>query len=517
MFSPMLSSVRTLALVLTAGSAMSAIAAESGRSITIYSSAQPGAIDPALYRPVRTGQYFNPYQQQIPGYAVVREDRKVTIPSGRGELRITDVAALIDPTTVSFRSLTDPAGTRVVDQNFQFDLVNTDKLLQRYVDKKISVTVPRGNTSEVIDGTLLSTQNGSFVMRNDQTGEVITTSSTYGATLPKLPTGLITRPTLVWNTSSTTGGEQTARISYQTEGITWWADYNLVFTEGENANKGLLDVGAWVSILNQSGASYEDTRLKLVAGQVQRAPRANESRLGGFSRREMTVDAVAATEFAEKSFFEYHLYTLSEPTTIPENSTKQLELFPTARGVPCDKVLVYIGQDYTGYWYGEPLTNQDYGIPTKKDVDVYLRFKNEAGKGLGIPLPSGRIRVSKLDEADGGLEFIGEDVIKHTPRNEEVLIRLGQAFDVVGERKQTEFKYDANRRRLDETIEIEVRNRKKERVDVIVQERMYRWNNWEFLGDVPSNKKLDAWTVQFPVTIEADGKATVRYTVRYTW
>ncbi len=515
-----MTAVRLTTFALVAGTTLSiaAIAAEPTRSITIYSSAQPGAIDPALYRPVRTGQYYNPYQQQqIPGYAVVREDRKVNIAHGRGELRITDVAALIDPTTVSFRSLTDPVNTRVIDQNFQFDLVSNEKLMQRYIDKPISVIVPRGNTTETIDGTLLSSQGGGFILRNDKTGELTTISSNYGVTLPKLPYGLITRPTLVWNTTSNTGGEQTARISYQTEGITWWADYNLVFTEGENANKGVLDVGAWVSILNQSGATYDDTRLKLVAGQVQRAPRPHEGRNLGFARSEMAMDAAAAPSFAEKSFFEYHMYTLSEPTTIPENSTKQLELFPTARGVPCDKVLVYIGQDYTGYWYGDPMTNQDYGIPTKKDVDVYLRFKNDEKSGLGIPLPSGRVRVSKQDEADGGLEFIGEDVIKHTPRNEEILIRLGQSFDVVGERRQADFNFDSNRKRMDETVEVEVRNRKKEPVQVIIQERMFRWTNWQFVGQAPEHKKLDSSTVQFPVTIEPDGKAVVRYTVRYTW
>lgn len=164
--------------------------------------------------------------------------------------------------------------------------------------------------------------------------------------------------------------------------------------------------------------------------------------------------------------------------------------------MPCDKVLVYIGQDYNGYWYGEPMTNQDYGIPTKKDVDVYLRLDNKEGNGLGIPLPSGRVRVSKLDEADGGLEFIGEDVIKHTPRNEEILIRTGQSFDVVGERKQVDFNYDASRKHGRDD-----RGRgpqpQKEPVQVIIQERMYRWTNWQFVGQVPDNKKLDATTVQF--------------------
>jgi hypothetical protein len=491
-----------------------AIGAEPTRSITIYSSAQPGAVNPAMYRPVRSGGY-NPYgQQAVPGYAVVREDRGVTIAQGRGELKITDVAALIDPTTVAFTSITDPEGTRVVDQNFQFDLVSNDKLLERFVDQEIGVIVQRGDTAGTVKGTLLSAQGGVLILR-DAGGGLNTLNGYLGLDLPELPSGLITRPTLVWNTTSTRGGEQTARISYQTEGITWWADYNLVFAEGKDANAGTLDVGAWVSILNQSGATYDNTRLKLVAGDVQRAQQAGVEHLGFAQSRSLAGDA-AAPSFAEKSFFEYHLYTLSEPTTIPQNSTKQIELFPTARGVPCDKILVYAGQgDY--WWGGEPITDQGYGVQSKSSVDVYLKFKNDEKQGLGMPLPAGRIRVSKLDPEDGGLEFIGEDVIKHTPREEQVLIRLGQAFDVVGERKQTDFRFDAGRRRMDETIEIEVRNRKKEAVQVIVQERMYRWTNWEFVGSPPAHEKLDARTIHIPVNIEPNGTTTVKYTVRYTW
>ncbi len=515
-----------LGLVLLGGLAISALAscgfaADStpARSITIYSSAQPGAIDPMMYRPVRAGVMgYNPYaysQQRVPGYAVVREDRAVKIAQGRGELRISDVAALIDPTTVSFKSLTDPSGTRVADQNFQFDLVSNEKLLDRYIDKPITVVVQRGDQPGEVRGTLISAQGGVLILR-DQSGSIVTLNGYQSLELPALPEGLITRPTLVWNTASTIGGDQTARITYQTEGVTWWADYNLVFSEGANANKGTLDIGAWVSILNQSGASYGDARLKLVAGDVQRSPRDNNLAMRQMARSEVTESA-GAPSFQEKSFFEYHLYTLSEPTTIPDSSTKQLELFAPPRGVPCDKILVFAGQDENLWWGGEPLSEQTYGVQSKSTVDVYLRFKNDEKSGMGMPLPAGRIRVSKLDQDDGGLEFIGEDVIKHTPRNEQVLIRLGQAFDIVGERKQTDYRFDSGRNRIDETIEIEVRNRKAEPVQVVIKERMYRWTNWEFLGQTPPHEKLDARTVHFPVTIEANGKATVKFTVRYSW
>jgi hypothetical protein len=506
-----------LALVLAAGALASTLATAAraqapARSVTIYSSAQPGAIDPDQYRPV-AGRHNYAYGQGIPGYAVVREDRQVSLNVGRTEVRITDVAALIDPTTVSFRSLTD-ADTRVVDQNFQFDLISNDKLLQRYIDKPIEVDILRGQQAAIAKGTLLSAQPGSLVLRN---GDVIEVLNGYqGLTLPELPDGLITRPTLLWNIFTQRQGDHTARISYQTQGITWWADYNLIFAEGANANSGTLDLSAWVSILNQSGATYRDSQLKLVAGEVQRAPKAMGYR-GLEMRRDMAMPAAAeAPSFEEKSFFEYHLYTLSEPTTIPENSTKQLELFPTARDIPVEKILLYAGQGgFEGY--GGLMTDQDYGVPSERDVSVYLRFKNDAKSSLGVPLPGGRIRVSKMDPADGGMEFIGEDVIRHTPKDETVLIRLGKSFDVVGERKQTDFRVDNGRRTMQETIEVEIRNRKQEQVDVVVQERMFRWTNWEFVGQAPQHTKLDARTVHFPVTLAPGEVKSVRFTVKYSW
>jgi len=498
------------ALALAAGTATTLAAPP--KSITIYSSAAPGAIDPDLYRP-RPG--YNPgYGNPIPGYALVREDRPIRIEAGRSEVRITDVAALIDPTTVSFRSLTDE-DTRVIDQNFQFDLVSTDKLLERFVDQEINAVVTRGNEPAVVSGTLLSAQGGQLILR-DRDGAVQVVNGYNGIDLPTLPEGLITRPTLVWNVLSRGAGPQTVRIAYQTQGITWWADYNLVYAEGDNANRGTLDLSAWVSILNQSGASYEETQLKLVAGEVNRAPQQKNVYMMRGAAPASDMAAEAAPEFAEKSFFEYHLYTLSEPTTIPQNSTKQLELFPTARDIPVEKILLYAGQEHV-WWGGGPITDQNFGVESKSDVDVYLKFENSKEKGLGMPLPAGRVRVSKVDPDDGGMEFVGEDVIKHTPREEEVLIKMGKAFDVVGSRRQVDFGLDAGRRRMEETIEVEVRNRKETPVEVVVQERMFRHTNWEFVGEAPEHKKLDASTVHFPVRIEPNGKATVRFRVRYWW
>jgi hypothetical protein len=478
-------------------------------SLTIYSSAAPGAIPPELYRSGGQHGYV------VPGYAVVRHERNLQLADGRNEVRFTDVAGLIDPTTVAFKSLTDPQGTRVVEQNFQFDLVSSDKLLQKYVDREITVEQSRGDSVESFAGTLLSTAGGLVLRMAD--GSVRTLPHHSGVQLPSLPGGLITRPTLVWDVAARRAGEHVARVAYQTGGITWWADYNLTYAEGRDANSCKLDLGAWVSILNQSGASYPDARIKLIAGDVHRAPAPRaDQRLPAAMAAEAMKDE--ADGFAEKAFFEYHLYTLGRRSSLPDNSTKQIELFPQVAGVPCEKTLVYYGQDqfYWGYG-GSPYTDRSYGITGNKKVDTYLSFKNDKDNGMGVPMPAGRVRVSKLDAADDNLEFIGEDRIDHTPRNETILLKLGSAFDVVGERRQVDFSIDTARKVIIEEIEVKIRNRKEEPVRVIVKENLYRWSNWRIVTSSHAYEKQDARTIHIPVTVAADKEAVVRYTVRYTW
>ena len=479
-----------------------------GNALTIYSTAQPGAISPELYRNGGRGQ-------AIPGYAVVRHERDLPLNRGRNSVRFTDVAAFIDPTTVMFESLTDPAGTSVVEQNFQFDLVNQEKLLRKYLDQTVKVDQVRGQGVETFSGTLLSTVGGMILKRED--GSVQLLPHNAGVTLPSLPGGLITRPTLVWDLSAQRAGSHRSRVSYQTTGITWWTDYNLTYSEGSNANACRLDIGAWVSIVNQSGASYPEAKLKLIAGDVQRARTAGR---GDSSRTPAKLMAREEKDngFAEKTFFEYHLYTLGRPTTLPDNSTKQIELFPAARRVPCEKTLVYYGLAPGYYGYGaSPITDRNYGVQSNRKVDVYLGFRNAADHNMGMPLPSGRIRVSKQDPADKTLEFIGEDTIDHTPKNEKVLIKLGSAFDVVGERRQADFRIDTSRRTMGEDIEIKLRNQKKEPVTVIVKENLYRWVNWQITSKSHDFEKQDARTVHFPVRIAAGGEVTLRYSVQYTW
>ena len=473
-------------------------------ALTIYSSAQPGAVSPEQYR---TGSGV-----PVPGYAVVRHERDMALIAGRNSVRFSDVAREIDPTTVSFESLTDPDGTRVIEQNYQFDLVSAGRLMEKYIDRDITVEQQRGTNSQTFTGTLAST-NGGLVLRNKD-GSVQIINGHSGVKLPELPGGLISKPTLVWDIAAQKAATHKTRVAYQTGGITWWADYNFTYTEGKDQSC-KLDVGAWVSILNQSGATYKDAKLKLIAGDVQRAQRGHA--VAAPEMRVMAKAMDASAGFEEKAFFEYHLYTLGFPTTLPDNSTKQLELFPAARSVSCQKALVYLGQGAGFHPYGGLVTDRGYGIQGNTKVDVYLNFKNSKENRMGMPLPAGRVRVSKLDTADNSLEFIGEDAIGHTAKDESVLIKLGSAFDVVGERKQLDFRIDNNAKWMEEDIEIKLRNRKDEPVTVVARESLYRWTNWSVIKKSQDFEKQDSRTIQFPVKIAKGAEATVRYTVRYTW
>ena len=497
--------LRPLVLALAAALPAAALA---GSAVTIYSSAPPGAIDPQVLKNGGDGLL-------IPGYALVREERDFTLKSGRNVLRVNDVPAFIDPTTVSFASLTDPRGTRVVEQNFEFDLTNSTKLLSRYLDREIAVEMVRGNNVETVTGTLVGMQGGLTLKLADASVRILPGHSSVK--LPGLPGGLISKPTLVWEVDSSQAGAHKTRFTYQTKGMTWWTDYNLTYSEGGNGTC-KVDVAAWVTIVNQSGATFADAKQKLIAGDVQRAQArqypAAVAMEASMKRMEMKDQA-----FAEKAFFEYHLYTLGRPATITNNSTKQIELFPTAPGVGCTKSLVYQGQaGMHSYYYGYPMTDRSFGVQSNKKVDIYLRLKNSKANGLGVPLPAGKIRVSKLDEADGALEFIGEDLIDHTARDETVQVKLGSAFDIVGERRQVDFRIDTNAKWIEEDIEVKVRNQKPdESVTVLVKENLYRWSNWTVLRRTHEYTKDDSRTIVFPVRLAPKAEGVVRYTVRYTW
>ncbi len=484
------------------GTAMDARPNDSDDSITIYSSMQPGAVSPDLYRPVSGRQSG----VQVPGYAIIRHDRSYDIEKGLRALRVADVAALIDPTTVTFSSLDEPR-TRVMEQSFQFDLVSQAKLLLRYLGQRVTVELPRGDHVDLAEGILLGVGDGLTLQMDD--GSVQAIRSYGNIRFSQLPGGLITKPTLEWLLDSPSQGSQKTRISYETRGMTWWADYNIIYDESENCS---MDLSAWVSIVNQSGADYDDAKLKLIAGDVNRAePR--------HPRRDVVYKLAMAEDsagFVEKSFFEYHLYTLGRRTSLPDNSTKQIQLMPAARGIQCKKELVF-APTLNMPFYGNQQFDQGYGRYGNGDVNVYLRFNNQKAQQLGIALPAGRIRVNQVDPADGSLEFIGEDVIDHTPRNEDVLIKMGNAFDVVGERKQTDFRVDLRARNLWETFEIRLRNHKDEAIDVAVLENLYRASNWEIENASQGHSKENSNRIRFDVTVPSEGEKVIRYTAHYSW
>ncbi len=249
---------------------------------------------------------------------------------------------------------------------------------------------------------------------------------------------------------------------------------------------------------------------------MNRAPAAAPQNLG-MVRKSMAAEAPAPAGFSESTLSEYHLYTLGRRTDLPDNSTKQLELFPAVNAVACRKQLVFTAAPLPWNYWSAPILDQGYAATSEGTVGAYLEFDNKEANRLGVPLPAGRVRVNQANQADGALEFIGEDLIKHTPRNETLRIKLGNSFDIVGERKQTNFRADTTGKTIEESFEISVRNRKKEAATVVVREYLYRWSQWEITAKNHDYAKRDAQTVDFPLDIPADGEAKVTYTVRYRW
>lgn len=442
-------------------------------------------------------------------FGVVRETRQVEVPGKESTVRFTDVAAQIDGTSVHFKSLTDPAAT-VLEQNFEYDLVSADKLLEKYIDQQLTVLTKDGSR---YSGNLLSFDPGQLVLRQfGEKGDVVMIArgdNVKDIQFGSLPEGLITKPTLVWKLATTKPGKHMVEVAYQTGGMNWQADYNAVLNPTDTA----LDLSSWVTINNQSGATYKDARLKLIAGDVRLVQQ--------LPRPMMRMRAMAAAEmdvagFEEKAFFEYHLYTLQRLTTLGQNQTKQIELLKTS-DVPVKKVFLYCGVPQYRF-YGGLNTDAGYGSEEgNKKVNVIIEFKNSKENQMGMPLPKGKVRMFKRDEADGTLEFIGEDQIEHTPKDETLRLQVGNAFDIVGERKRTDFKVDTGRKTMTESFEIKVRNHKAEPVEVLVKEPLYRWNNWEITAASHEWKKFDASTIHFPVKVDKDGEQVITYTVRYTW
>jgi hypothetical protein len=442
-------------------------------------------------------------------FGVVREKRAVDVKEKLGWIRFADVASRIDGTSVQFKSLTDPEAG-VLEQNYAYDLVSADRLLQKFIDKPIKILTQDGSRYA---GELLSFDANQLVIR--QSGEesaivmVQRGDNVKDIEFGRLPEGLITKPTLVWKLATEKPGRQLVEVTYQTEGLNWRADYNAVL----NPEDTRLDLSAWVTLDNRSGATYKEARLKLIAGDVKRV----QKRPPVPSRAHaLAMEDAAGPAFEEKAFFEYHLYTLQRPATVAQNETKQIRLL-TASQVPVRKVFLYEGAPRYRF-YGGLQTHARYGAEeSNKKVNVLIEWTNSKENNMGMALPKGKVRLYKRDAADEALEFIGEDEIDHTPKDEKIRLHIGDAFDIVGERRRVDFHVDSGRKTMRESFEIRVRNHKDDDVEVLVKEVLYRWSNWEITEASHTYKKYDAQTIHFPVQVKEDGEQVITYTVRYTW
>jgi hypothetical protein len=433
-----------------------------------------------------TGLELTVYNDNL---ALVKERRLLNLAGGTGSVSFAEVAAQLDPTSVQFKPL-DAPGVRVLEQNYEYDVVSDNKLLQKYLGARIKVTDTKGI---VMEGYLMGTGNNIILATQPGGGavQVLKAAQIQAITFPELPEGLVTKPTLVWLLHNPgKAGPQPVEVSYLTGGLSWKADYVATI----NATDDRIDLAGWVTLDNQSGVTYPNARLKLVAGEINRVREAEAPMV-----RKVLYDAAKAganSSFEEQAFFEYHLYTLSRPTTLKNYQVKQVELL-TAAAVPARKLYIYDG------------------AANAKKVQVMLEVKNSGQQNLGMPLPKGRVRVEKADR-EGSLQLIGEDQIEHTPRDEKIRLKLGNAFDIVGGRIKLETKKPANRVR-EESYRISLRNHKKENITVTVVEKFSRWQDWKIIKNSQPYTKTEAGKVEFKVKTPADGEAVVTYTVRYKW
>ena len=417
--------------------------------------------------------------------ALVREERTLSLDKGNSVIELTDVPGLIDATSVHIKGLDNKFS--VLEQNFEYDLLDANKVLNKSLGKNVMITHPEGGT---VKGELLFSDGSNAILQTAE-GElrIVPRNNEQQIILEEYDpakSGLIIKPTLVWLLNSDKKTKVNTEISYLTQGLNWHAEYVAILNKDESK----LDLSSWVSLDNKSGKTYENTRLKLMAGDLNLISQF-DGRRGGYVDTYMAK--AEGSQFTEKEFFEYHLYTLERRTTIKNNQTKQVQLFvPTT--ADCQKIYSYNYQN----------------DPQK--VRVLVRFKNEKSNGLGIPLPKGKVRIFKKDEND--MEFIGEDLIDHTPKDENLKVEIGKAFDIRAERKVVE-KNRISKNSEKQKVEIVLKNHKNEEIDVLVTEPVGGYRTWEILKSSHKVKSKDATKAEFIVPVKANGESTFEYEVMF--
>ena len=427
---------------------------------------------------------------------LVKDTRIIELKPGVLELKFMDVAAKIDPTTVHIKSLINGSSLNVLEQNYEYDLLNPQKLLEKFVGQKVQLATinPETKKEEIVEATLLSTQGGNIF----QIGDKIHIGHPGRILLSRIPENLIPQPTLVWMLENRLSKPQKLEASYLTSGINWKADYVAVLNKLDT----LTDLTGWVTIDNRSGGTYQDALLKLVAGDIHRV--SPEVEMGRVMAK-MAAREAASPQFQEESFFEYHLYTLDRRTTIKDNQTKQMTLLD-ANQVPLKKLFIFSGSPQYYFYQMEQGSN-------KQKIGVFLELENSKKNNLGMPLPKGTVRVYKEDK-DGSLQFVGEDRIDHTPKDEKFKIKIGEAFDVVGERVQTDYKR-LGRNLFEVGFEVSLRNHKDEDIKVFVEEPIP--GDWEMLSNTHPYEKLQAHLIRFDVPVAKDKEVKVKYRIRFRY
>ncbi len=433
--------------------------------------------------------------------ALVRDVRQLTLPNGAFRLKFMDIAATVNPATVHFRSLNDPEKLGVIEQNYEYDLLEPAKLLHKYVGKEVTLvrTYQENATTkrEEIKATLLSDNNGPvWKIGND----IVTGLYAESYRFPEVPANLYDRPTLLMSLENSGAKKQQIEASYLANNLSWNADYVLtVARDDKNA-----DLDGWVTVVNNSGTAFHNAKLQLVAGELNRLPQSGP--IGAMEAGRAIAMNAKAPQFQQESFSEYHLYSLGRKTSVEDKETKQISLLQGS-GVPVEKIFVVNGQSF---YYHNPQTP---GAPLKDPVMVYYKFRNEERNGLGIPLPAGNVRVYQKD-SKGGILFAGEDRIGHTPKDEELNIHIGNAFDVVAEHKQTDYKrIDTHTWEME--FEITLRNHKDAPVTVQVNEPI--GGDWEMLSSTHKYTKTAAFAAQFNVPVAKDGTSVLKYRIRARW
>ena len=439
-------------------------------------------------------------------FAVIKDSRNFTLKPNQDLIRFSDIAANIDPTSVQIQADSNPKFS-VIEQNFEYDLVSTTKLLARMIDNPITIVLKNGR---VFKGRLLSSGERKITIRgSDGQIKIINRGkSIYQIILPELPDGLLLRPELIWKVTNHLEKEK-IEIAYQSSGFGWHADYNVMVHPERNQ----LDINGWVTITNRSGASFPDAGLKLVAGDVHKV-KENKMPVMDEKSRMYKANAIGAAPppgFVERSFAEYHLYDLGRKTTLKNNETKQIELFE-AKGIAYSPEYLFEEQNrYSRYYYRRYPMNGEQESATP--LNFVLAFRNKKENQLGIPLPAGKVRLYQQDKS-GIDHFIGQDNIEHTPKDEELRVTVGKAFDVVGRKKIIARKKISDSEST-EDISILIRNHKDKSIPIVIREKLYGNTNWSIENNNIGYKKIDYHTIEFRFDLSAESQKDLRFRVRY--